>query len=182
MYKHTDIDNYCDKNILFTNRDYKEAKRQVKEHLINLSKNNEKIILLDSFWSKYKYNRFMNSKYKKQIERKYHIKMSVQDFLKEENILYFMNERKLNIIKVKSILGYMSAAELFPVLISKINDDFKEEQVHILINDFILDSLTKEEMKTILNEINFHNIRLVIMTNKPDIPVELLNNVDIIKS
>ncbi|MBS4539099.1 hypothetical protein GOQ27_11540 [Clostridium sp. D2Q-11] len=168
------------KSVLFLNNDYNKAKIEAKNYIIKLSKNNQKVILLDSFWSKEKYNRFKNSKYKENIEGRYHIKLSVEDFLSRDNLIEYMNEKNINIIKIKSILGYMSAAELFPVIISRLNSVIKDETIHVLINDYVLENLEWSEVVNALNSVNKNNIKFIVITNRDAIPTELVEKCEIV--
>lgn len=168
------------KNVLLLNRDYNKSKIDVKNHIIELSKRNQKVVLLDSFWSKEKYNRFKSSEYKENIERKYHIKISVEDFLFRDNLIEYMNEKNINIVKVKSIIGYMSASELFPVIMSKLNEIIQDEIIHVLLNDHILDNLKWNEVVNTINSVNKNTIKFIVITNRNNIPKELVEKCQII--
>ncbi|MBS4536752.1 hypothetical protein GOQ29_14100 [Clostridium sp. D2Q-14] len=168
------------KNVLLLNNDYNKSKISVKNYIIESSKRNQKVILLDSFWSKEKYSRFKSSTYKENIERRYHMKISVEDFLYDDNIIEYMNAKNINIVKIKSIVGYMSAAELFPVIMSKLDEIIEDECVHVLLNDHVLDSLKWNEIVKVINSVNQNNIRLIVLTDRDNIPKELIEKCEII--
>ncbi|MTI68465.1 MAG: hypothetical protein FH753_17940 [Firmicutes bacterium] len=178
MTSKSSIESIKDKDILLLGNDYKKVKRKVKEYITEFSKMNHKIILLDSFWSEKKYDRFINSRFRKEIERRYHIKLSVQDFLDKENVFEYMNDKEINIIKIKSINGYMSAAELFPVILSKINEDVSEDIVHLYLNDFVLKNLTEGEFLSLENEIKHDYVKLIVANKNQEIIKPILEYID----
>lgn len=166
------------KNILFQGSDINKLKYYIKEYISYLSQNSSKIFLLDSFWSQKKYSRYKSSRYIKEIERRYHIKLSVDDFMEKQNIFEYMNDKEINIMKVKSVMGYMSAAELFPVIISKVNDDLLENSVYIFINDFILKSLSEGEFLDLYMKINKDKIKFFVMNCELPLPEGLKRIID----
>ena len=160
-------------NLLFIGENDNLIKREIKKYIEELAKSGHKIFLLDAFWSKERYVRFKGSRYKREIERRYHVKISVEDFLQGDNIFDYMDSKETNILKVKSILGYMSAAELFPVILSKINEDLRDEKVHIFINDFILNTISEEEFMSLYMGINKDKIKFFAYCESNDIPNSL---------
>lgn len=163
-----------DKNVLFLNNDFNKAKIDVKKYIIDLSKQGKKVVLLDSFWSKEKYSRFISSPYKENIEKRYHIKLSVEDFLEKNDLIEYMNNKNISIIKVKSIIGFMSAAELFPVIISKLNTIRSEETIHVLLNDHILDNLEWQEVINAVDSVDKDKIKFIVLSSKDGIDKELV--------
>lgn len=161
-------DNYksiLNKNVYFYGN-YKKVKQSVKKYIEFLSKGNGKVILLDSYWTMEYYKRFKRSRYLKEIERRYHIKVSVEKFLQKHNIIDYMNHKNINILKVKSIEGFTSAAELFPFILNKINKSLKDETVYILLNDFVLDYLSDEEFRSLNKTINNNLIKYIVISKK----------------
>lgn len=175
IVRHKEILN---ENISFQGSDAKKLKYYVREYITYLSQNNSKIFLLDSLWSQKKYLRYKGSRFRKEIERRYHIKLSVDDFMKKENIFEYMNDKEINIMKVKSVVGFMSAAELFPVIISKINDDLLEDNAYIFINDFVLESLSQGEFLDLYTRINKDKIKFFVMNNELPLPEGLKKIID----
>ncbi|MGO1367816.1 MAG: hypothetical protein ACTHVE_02265 [Senegalia sp. (in: firmicutes)] len=169
-----------DNNVVFFNEDFSKAKKEAKKYILELSKRGKKIVLLDSFWSKEKYSRFIASPYRENIEKRYHIKLSVEDFLSEDNLIEYMNERKVNIIKVKSIIGFMSASELFPVIVSKLDTINTKESIHVLLNDYILENIELKEIINVLNSLDKSKIKFIILSSKQEMIKELDANVSII--
>lgn len=167
-----------DKNVLIIGDNFNSVKRCIKDYITELSNKNHKIFLLDSFWTKETYKRFLQSRYRKEIERRYHIKLSVDDLLKTENVFEYMNNKEINIMKVKSIVGFMSAAELFPVVLSKINEDLRDEKVHIFLNDFVLEHLDGKEFADLYKDINHEQIKFIIINKRIDIVKPLLKTID----
>lgn len=160
-----------DENLQFTGERFKKIKYFVKEYISELTKQDSKVFLLDSFWSRQRYLRFKDSRYRKEIERRYHMKLSVDDFLNKDDIFEYMNHKEVNIMKVKSIEGYMSAAELFTVIVSKINEDLSgDERAYILINDFILEHLDEGEFLDLYMRIDKERIKFFVLNNKEDLP------------
>lgn len=156
---------YLDKNVLFTGDDARRVKNKVKDFITLLSSKGYKVFLLDAFWSEERYRRFVYSRYRDEIERRYHIKLSVNDFLQQDNVFEYMKDRNINILKVKSITGYMSAAELFPVIISKINQDITQgEKAYVLINDFVLQHLSGWEFNNIYEQIDGRQIKFIFLS------------------
>lgn len=170
--------NIYDKNLLFIGDDNGKVKRYVKEYISLLNQRNNKVFLLDSFWSSRKYKRYRSSRYLKEIERRYHIKLSADDFLAKDNVFNYMNERNIKIMKVKSITGFMSAAELFPVILSKINQDIGENKAYILINDFVLEHLNEGEFLDIYMGINKERIKFFVFHNREKLPEGLSAIID----
>lgn len=158
-----------DKTVHFSGDDYNKIKTVVKDYIAYLSRNNNKVFLLDSFWSKDYYDRFKKSRFLNEIERKYHIKISVEEFLSKDNIIKYMDEKKVNIAKVKSIEGYMSAAELFPVIVSKVNETIKENKAYVLINDFVLDEVSKETFDKLIQEIDTSLVKFIVISKEKDV-------------
>ncbi|WP_425447988.1 hypothetical protein [Dethiothermospora halolimnae] len=175
LFKAQDIYN---KNILFTGKNNKKIEAYIKKYIKGLSKDGNYIFLLDSFWSKERYHRFKGSRYLKEIERRYHIKLSVDDFMQKENIFDYMDNKEINILKVKSIIGYMSAAELFPVIISKINNDIKGNNAYILINDFVLEELDDDAFLDLYTSINNQNINFFVYNKNKSLPKNLTMIID----
>jgi len=163
-----------DKNVLFLNSNIKQAEIDAKKYIIELSKQGKKIVLLDSFWSKEKYSRFISSPYKSNIEKRYHIKISVEDFLQKDNLVDYMNRKDINIVKIKSIVGFMSAAELFPVIISKLNTIESDESIHVLVNDYILDNLEWSQIKDAIHSVDKNKIKFIILSSKDEIGKEIV--------
>lgn len=161
-------------NTYFKGNDYGKIKSSVKNYISYLS-NDNKVFLLDSFWTKDYYERFKRSRYISEIERRYHVKLSVEEFLNKDNIIKYMNDKNLNIIKVKSIEGYMSAAELFPVIVSKINETVMKDKVYIFINDFVLEYLNEETFNNLIKNINRDLIKFIVISKNDD--VKLLSEV-----
>lgn len=158
-------------NLQVTGQNSKKIKYYVMEYIKKLSESNIKVFLLDSFWSREKYKRFKDSRYRREIERRYHIKLSVDDFLNKDNIFEYMNDVYTNIIKVKSLMGYMSAAELFTVIVSKINQDLaNEDKVYIFINDFILEHLDEGEFLDLYMQIDKEKIKFIVFNNEQSLP------------
>ena len=179
----TNYDNVCNEeilsqNILFQGSDDNKLKHYIRQYTSYLSQNNSKIFFLDSFWSQKKYLRYKGSRYKKEIERRYHIKLSVDDFMKKLNIFDYMDDKEMNIMKVKSVIGYMSAAELFPVIMSKINNDLKEDNAYIFINDFVLESLRQGEFLDLYMKINKDKVKFFIKNNEKPLPEGLERIID----
>jgi len=163
------FDEIVDKTVYFSGNDYDKIKIVVKDYIGYLSKNNNKIFLLDSFWSKDYYDRFKRSRFLKEIERKYHIKISVEEFLNKDNIIEYMNSKNVNIAKVKSIEGYMSAAELFPVIVSKVNETIKDSKAYILINDFVLDEVKEETFIKLIENIDTNHVKFIVINKDNDV-------------
>ena len=163
------FDEIVDKTIYFNGNDYEKVKKAVKDYIAYLSKNNDKIVLLDSFWSKDYYERFKRSRFLKEIERKYHIKMSVEEFLNKENIIEYMDNKNVNIVKVKSVEGFMSAAELFPVIVSKVNENIKDNKAYILINDFVLDQVSEETLIKLIENINTDLLKFIVISKNNEV-------------
>lgn len=166
------------KNILFQGSDANRIKYCIREYISHLSQNNSKIFLLDSFWSQKKYLRYQGLRYRKEIERRYHIKLSVDDFMNKRNIFNYMNDKEINIMKIKSVAGYMSAAELFPVIISKINDDLMDQKAYIFINDFILECLSQGEFLDLYMKINNDKMKFFVMNSQLPLPEGLKRIID----
>lgn len=164
-----DFNELTNKTVYFNGNDYNKVKKIVKNFITHLSKNNIKVFLLDSYWSKDYYNRFKHSRYLNEIERRYHLKISVEEFLNKDNIINYMNKKNTNIIKVKSIEGFMSAAELFPVIVSKIQENIINEKVYILINDFVLEHINEETLDKLIDSINTDTIKFIIISKRGNI-------------
>ncbi|MTI47486.1 hypothetical protein [Sporosalibacterium faouarense] len=177
-YEVINWEDILNRNILFQGANSTKVKHYIREYITELTEKDFKVFLLDSFWSPRKYSRYQSSRYRREIERRYHIKLSADDFLKSENIFRYMDEKEINIMKVKSIAGYMSAAELFPVIISKINEDIENDTAYILINDFILEHLQHGEFLDLYMGMNKEQIKFFVFNEEEEIPESLAAIID----
>ena len=80
-----------------------------------------------------------------------------------------MNLENVNIAKVKSIEGYMSAAELFPVIVSKVNETIKDSKAYILINDFVLDEVKEETFNKLIKNIDTNHVKFIVINKDNDV-------------
>jgi hypothetical protein len=85
-----------------------------------------------------------------------------------------MNKKDINIVKIKSIVGFMSAAELFPVIISKLNTIESDESIHVLVNDYILDNLEWSQVKDAIYSVDKNKIKFIILSSKDEIGKEIV--------
>ncbi|MBZ4644613.1 MAG: hypothetical protein PWR27_2143 [Petroclostridium sp.] len=152
------------KNIAFLGLPWSGHKYALRKYIKYLSQK-EKVIIIDSEGDINQYKRFKNSKYVRQFEKKYHLKLSAGDFFCIPNIISEMNQRGINILKIKSIDRIMYAGELFAVIMRKLDTDNRcyNERLNIVLNKFTIDLIPDEEFSNTYCGIQMENFKYIFL-------------------
>ena len=135
-------------NLAFVGLPWSGNKQALRKYIHFLSQN-EKVIIIDSEGDMESYNRFKKIKKIEQFQSRYHMKLSANDFIYSNNIFNKMDEKSISILKIKSIDGIMSAGELFPVIMQKIESErfSTRQKINIILNQSTIKHISSEEFE-----------------------------------